>query len=173
MIRDDAYLLIGQLAKAANTTKDTIRHYEELGLLKTRKRQAGSRHYTEFHPECIERIELIKGAQAIGFKLTEIKDGLNDYYDGSLDIDEQSRVIREKLAQAKRQQHKLQAAITQLTQRLARLEQMKLDNLQTLSRADWDDTTCTHHPASLSQLTNDFDAVKQKRLSAADQVKDK
>ena len=158
MNSDADYLLIGQLATLANTTKDTIRHYDELGLLKTRKRQAGSRLYTEFHPECVERIELIKGAQAIGFKLTEIKNGLNDYYDGTLDIDEQRQVIQEKLEQSKRQQLNLQVVIKQLTQRLARLEQMKLDNLRTLSRADWDDTTCTHHPSSLTNDPNPADS---------------
>lgn len=137
MVSKDTYLLIGQLAKQANTTKDTIRHYDQLGLLKSRKRQAGSRHYTEYHPECIERIEMIKGAQAIGFKLTEIKSGLNNYYDGTLDIDEQSRAIREKLAQAERQQHSLAMVIEQLNQRLITLEQMKNNNLKTLSP-----TTC-------------------------------
>ena len=84
MAPDTAFLLIGTLAAQANTTKDTIRHYDQLGLLKSRKRQAGSRLYTEFHPECVERIELIKSAQAIGFTLTEIKDSLNDYYDVNL-----------------------------------------------------------------------------------------
>ena len=64
MALDISFLLIGELAAKANTTKDTVRHYEQLGLLKSRKRQAGSRLYTEFHPECIERIELIKSAQA-------------------------------------------------------------------------------------------------------------
>ena len=98
-IPDTAFLLIGALAKRANTTKDTVRHYDQLGLLRSRKRQAGSRLYTEFHPECVERIELIKSAQAIGFTLTEIRDSLNDYYDGQLDIDLQLLLTQQKLAQ--------------------------------------------------------------------------
>ena len=101
MAPDTAFLLIGTLATEANTTKDTIRHYDQLGLLKSRKRQAGSRLYTEFHPECVERIELIKSAQAIGFTLTEIKDSLNDYYDGQLDIDLQLSLTQQKLAKLK------------------------------------------------------------------------
>ncbi|WP_131668238.1 MerR family transcriptional regulator [Psychrobacter pygoscelis] len=136
MNSDIHYLLIGQLARAANTTKDTIRHYDELGLLKSRKRQAGSRLYTEYHPECIERIELIKGAQTIGFKLNEIKNGLNDYYDGTLDIDEQIQAISAKLEQAKRQQLTLTTVIGQLNERLIRLKQMKSDNYQMIRRSD-------------------------------------
>ena len=114
MAPDTAFLLIGTLATKANTTKDTIRHYDQLGLLKSRKRQAGSRLYTEFHPECIERIELIKSAQAIGFTLTEIKDSLNDYYDGQLDIDLQLSLTQQKLTQVKKQQTTINLMIEML-----------------------------------------------------------
>lgn len=127
MAPDTAFLLIGTLAAKANTTKDTIRHYDQLGLLKSRKRQAGSRLYTEFHPECVERIELIKSAQAIGFTLTEIKDSLNDYYDGQLDIDLQLSLTQQKLAQVKKQQATISLMIEMLAERIEVLERMKMD----------------------------------------------
>lgn len=127
MAPDTAFLLIGTLAAQANTTKDTIRHYDQLGLLKSRKRQAGSRLYTEFHPECVERIELIKSAQAIGFTLTEIKDSLNDYYDGQLDIDLQLSLTEQKLAQVKKQQTTINLMIEMLAERIEVLERMKTD----------------------------------------------
>ena len=127
MAPDTAFLLIGTLAKKASTTKDTIRHYDQLGLLKSRKRQAGSRLYTEFHPECVERIELIKSAQAIGFTLTEIKDSLNDYYDGQLDIDLQLSLTQQKLTQVKKQQATISLMIEMLAERIEILERMKMD----------------------------------------------
>ena len=127
MAPDTAFLLIGTLAAQANTTKDTIRHYDQLGLLKSRKRQAGSLLYTEFHPECVERIELIKSAQAIGFTLTEIKDSLNDYYDGQLDIDLQLSLTQQKLAQVKKQQTTINLMIEMLAERIEVLERMKTD----------------------------------------------
>lgn len=128
MTLDTSFLLIGALANKANTTKDTVRHYDEMGLLKSRKRQAGSRLYTEFHPECIERIELIKSAQVIGFTLIEIKDSLNDYYDGNLDLDEQLIVTNQKLEQVKKQQANINHMVDLLTQRIATLERMKADD---------------------------------------------
>ena len=128
MAPDTSFLLIGKLATTAHTTKDTIRHYDQLGLLKSRKRQAGSRLYTEFHPECIERIELIKSAQAIGFTLTEIKDSLNDYYDGQLDIDLQLSLTKQKLAQVKKQQATISLMIEMLAERIEILERMKADS---------------------------------------------
>ena len=127
MAPDTAFLLIGTLAAQANTTKDTIRHYDQLGLLKSRKRQAGSRLYTEFHPECVERIELIKRAQAIGFTLTEIKDSLNDYYDGQLDIDLQLSLTQQKLTQVKKQQTTINLMLEMLAERIEVLERMKTD----------------------------------------------
>ncbi|WP_201558946.1 MerR family transcriptional regulator [Psychrobacter sp. 72-O-c] len=139
MAPDNSFLLIGTLATQANTTKDTVRHYDQLGLLKSRKRQAGSRLYTEFHPECIERIELIKSAQAIGFNLNEVKNCLNDYYDGTLDIDKQISIISEKLAQTKRQQVNLINVINELNARRAVLEDMKSDNTNILSKGEWDE----------------------------------
>lgn len=128
MAPDTSFLLIGKLASTANTTKDTIRHYDQLGLLKSRKRQAGSRLYTEFHPECVERIELIKSAQAIGFTLTEIKDSLNDYYDGQLDINLQLTITKQKLTQMIKQQETISLMVEMLTERIDILEKMKADS---------------------------------------------
>lgn len=120
-----SFLLIGTLARQANTTKDTVRHYDQLGLLKSRKRQAGSRLYTEFHQECVERIELIKSAQAIGFTLTEIKNSLDDYYDGNLGINEQLDLTVQKLKQVKKQQANINLMVKMLTERIETLETMR------------------------------------------------
>lgn len=136
MSTDSEFLLIGALARQANTTKDTVRYYDQLGLLKSRKRQAGSRFYTEFHPECIERIELIKSAQAVGFTLTELKEGLNDYYDGQLDIDEQLLVNKKKLEQLKKQQANVNLMIKQLNQHIDMLNKMKADSKSSISATD-------------------------------------
>ena len=120
-----SFLLIGTLARQANTTKDTVRHYDQLGLLKSRKRQAGSRLYTEFHQECVERIELIKSAQAIGFTLTEIKNSLDDYYDGNLGINEQLDLTVQKLKQVKKQQANINLMVKMLTEHIETLEAMR------------------------------------------------
>ena len=124
---ESTFLLIGSLAKRANTTKDTVRHYDELGLLKSRKRQAGSRLYTEFHIESIERIELIKSAQAIGFTLTEIKNSLDDYYDGNLNLNEQLNLTQQKLEQVQKQQANINLMVEMLSQRIILLTSMKAE----------------------------------------------
>jgi len=138
MVSDTSFLLIGALAIKANTTKDTIRHYDEMGLLKSRKRQAGSRLYTEFHPECIERIQMIKSAQTIGFTLAEFKNHLNDYYNGTLDINKSLLITSKKLAEAKRQQIAISNIITHLSTRYKILEEMKSNDMDSISKAEWD-----------------------------------
>ncbi|MGO2341063.1 MAG: MerR family transcriptional regulator [Psychrobacter sp.] len=124
MASDKSFLLIGALAKKANTTKDTVRHYDQLGLLKSRKRQAGSRFYTEFHPECVERIKLIKSAQTVGFTLNEIKDGFNDFYTGKMGLDEQLNFHQNKLEQVQKQQENTSIMIELLTGHIKELQSM-------------------------------------------------
>ena len=125
---DIAFLLIGALAKEANTTKDTVRHYDALGLLKSRKRQAGSRLYTEFHPECVERIELIKSAQVVGFTLNEIRENFDDFYNGRIGLDEQLAFVQKKLDQVLKQQANTNIMVDLLKERIEALEIMKIND---------------------------------------------
>ena len=143
MESDTSFLLIGALATQANTTKDTIRHYDEMGLLKSRKRQAGSRLYTEFHPECIERIKMIKGAQAIGFTLNEFKRHLNDHFNGTLNIDKDLITISKKLTEAKRQKTEIINTINRLSAYYIILEEIKSDNIGFISKSEWEKRIAT------------------------------
>jgi DNA-binding transcriptional MerR regulator len=62
-------MFIGQLAKLAGSTPKAIRHYETLGLLPEPLRQGSYRCYDEHH---VTLLRMIRQAQAVGFKLTEI-----------------------------------------------------------------------------------------------------
>ena len=60
----------GQLARAAGINGETIRYYEQEGLLPgTGRTRAGYRKYT---PEALRRLSLIRQAKALGFTLKEI-----------------------------------------------------------------------------------------------------
>jgi MerR family Zn(II)-responsive transcriptional regulator of zntA len=58
----------GQLAKTAQVSTDTIRHYEKLGLLSA---QRGANGYNLFAPSAIEQLQFIKRAKQVGFSLDE------------------------------------------------------------------------------------------------------
>ncbi|MFA7351595.1 MAG: Hg(II)-responsive transcriptional regulator [Methylotenera sp.] len=68
-------LTIGQLAKAVGVNVETIRFYQRKALLPTPERLYGSiRRYNEAD---MRRIQFIKRAQVLGFKLDEINGLLN------------------------------------------------------------------------------------------------
>jgi DNA-binding transcriptional MerR regulator len=60
---------IGQLAKAAGVSTDTLRHYERKGLLHSQRTRNGYRQYSE---GALERVGTIRKALAVGFTLDEL-----------------------------------------------------------------------------------------------------
>lgn len=63
---------IGELAKAAGLTVQTIRYYESEGVLPPHRRTESG--YRIFGPNDLERLEFIKKAQRLGLSLAEIRD---------------------------------------------------------------------------------------------------
>lgn len=64
-------MLIGEIVKRTGVTKETIRHWEDIGLIKgIKSRPNGYKIYPE---NLLEDVELIKLAKDLGFTLKEIK----------------------------------------------------------------------------------------------------
>jgi DNA-binding transcriptional MerR regulator len=61
---------IGQVAKLTALSIDTLRFYEQQGLIRPRNRSAAG--YREYSKQVIEQLRLIKEAQNCGFRLREI-----------------------------------------------------------------------------------------------------
>ncbi|HZE72021.1 MAG TPA: heavy metal-responsive transcriptional regulator [Pyrinomonadaceae bacterium] len=64
-------LQIGEVAKRAGVSIDTLRYYEKVRLLPRPARTSGG--FRLFAPEHIERVRFIKQAQELGLTLDEIK----------------------------------------------------------------------------------------------------
>src|SRR6476646_5576183 len=64
-------LQIGEVAKRAGVSIDTLRYYEKLKLLHRPARTSGG--FRLFAPENVERVRFIRQAQELGFSLHEIK----------------------------------------------------------------------------------------------------
>jgi DNA-binding transcriptional MerR regulator len=60
---------VGELAKAAGVSTDTLRHYEKKGLLRPQRSHNGYREYPE---HALERVLTIRQALAVGFTLDEL-----------------------------------------------------------------------------------------------------
>ena len=158
MTQSIKYLLIGELAKQANTTKDTIRHYDELGLLKSRKRQAGSRFYTEFHPQCIERIRVIKAGQSLGYTLSQIANHLDDHFNDQISIEQRLKNTHERLEQAKEQQRHIEMVISTLTNYISMLEELKTSNLDLTEQREYLSNKQQEYLSKLSLSSEDNSA---------------
>lgn len=121
-------MLIGEVAKRTGLSKDGVRHYEAMGLIRSVARQAGSRTYRDYDPCVLARIEQIRGAQHfLGLSLKEIgpllrtiddapptREQVIDFLEGRL------AVVREKIAT-------LREAETHLADKLARYRDGGLD----------------------------------------------
>jgi len=106
-------MLIGEVARKARLTRDTIRFYENAGLLSSGKKQAGSRVYNDYAPEVVERLAFIKQAQNIGFTLREIKHIL-DEWGGDVNAVPPAELI-----------HLVETKLGQIEEKLRHLEEMR------------------------------------------------
>lgn len=65
-------LKIGQVARRAGVTPDTVRYYESRGLIPIAPRGSGG--FRRYGSETVDRILFIKEAQALGFTLGDIEE---------------------------------------------------------------------------------------------------
>ncbi|MGV3344556.1 Zn(2+)-responsive transcriptional regulator [Enterobacteriaceae bacterium LUAb1] len=85
---------IGQLAKLANVTPDTIRYYEKISLMNHDERtEGGFRLYTS---DDLQRLRFIRYAQFLGFTLESIRELLSIRIDPAHHTCEESKSIVEK-----------------------------------------------------------------------------
>jgi DNA-binding transcriptional MerR regulator len=64
---------IGELASATGLSRDTLRFYEKRGLLLSRRLANG---YRDYPPDAVQWLCYLRSAQALGFTLAEIEDGM-------------------------------------------------------------------------------------------------
>jgi len=98
-------MLINEIAKMTELSKDGVRHYEELGLITSTPRQAGSRTYRDYDSSVLKTIEDIRGLQRLGLSLHEIEPILKVVAAGptkkqTIDfVEDRLKVVRGKIAE--------------------------------------------------------------------------
>jgi DNA-binding transcriptional MerR regulator len=82
---------IGDLAEQTGATPQTIRYYEQLGLLAPEQREGrGYRHYGE---EAVARLQKIATLKQIGLSLEEIRDVIDLYFVDDTGIQGKRKVL--------------------------------------------------------------------------------
>lgn len=64
-------MTIGQLTKASGAKRETVRYYEDIGLLETPTRNSSG--YRIYSTNTIDRLMFIRRAKELGFTLNEIR----------------------------------------------------------------------------------------------------
>lgn len=110
--------LRGQIASMANVNAETLRYYENHGLIPAPERsEAGYRLYSD---EVLARLVFIQQAKQCGFTLKEIKKALAKSEDGSISIADFISVIDRKM-------HSIDKEIARREQTKAMLSGLKSD----------------------------------------------
>lgn len=111
-------MLIGELAKRSKLSKETIRHYEEIGLIRGVKIQANG--YKNYPDRLVEDLKLIGLTKDLGFTLKEIKSLLSLLQKGQLNRTNLNQAIQKKIDEINQQMSSLNLIKERLNQELAR-----------------------------------------------------
>ncbi len=99
-------LMIGQLAKASGCKVQTIRYYEQIGLLAAPPRTAGGQR--RYPPAAIGRLRFIRHSRALGFSLDAIRELLSLAEQPAQSCAEVDRIARNQLIEVEQRIAQLQ-----------------------------------------------------------------
>lgn len=105
-------LRIGDLARATNTKVETIRYYEQIGLLPAPSRTSGN--YRTYTPEHLGRLSFIRRARDLGFTLEEVRELLSLSDQKRRSCKAVDTIARQHLADVDRKIEDLKALRTEL-----------------------------------------------------------
>jgi DNA-binding transcriptional MerR regulator len=100
-------MLINEVARMAGMSKDGIRHYEEMGLISSTPRRAGSRTYRDYDASVLGIIEHVRQAQRLGFSLAEIGPLLAAYRSSEPTPEQTVHFLEERLSVIRAKQAEL------------------------------------------------------------------
>lgn len=90
---------IGTLSNLSGVSRDTVRLYEKLGLLKNITRPYEFNNYKDYGEENVERIHMIKRMQHFGATLKECKDVLDAIDNNAFDSNTAKELLHARIAQ--------------------------------------------------------------------------
>lgn len=107
MAHDVFAFSIGDLAGQSGTTVQTIRYYEQSGLMPAPPRTEGrQRRYAQVH---LDRLKFIRHARELGFPVDDIRELLRLSAHPDQPCDTADRIAAEQLAEVERKIKRLQA----------------------------------------------------------------
>ncbi len=111
---------IGELAKQVGVTPDTIRYYEREGLLPPAERTPSG--YRDYGPEVLDDLRFIKKAQALGLKLSDVREVLEISSGGKPPCEHVRATVSARLVEVEERLRELRALRATLRETLERLD---------------------------------------------------
>ncbi len=111
---------IGELAKTARVTPDTIRYYEREGLLPSPQRTESG--YRDYGPGVMDDLLFIKKAQALGLKLSDVREVLEISSGGKPPCEHVRATVSARLVEVGERLRELRALRATLRETLERLD---------------------------------------------------
>ncbi|NBF06888.1 MerR family DNA-binding transcriptional regulator [Pseudomonas sp. Fl5BN2] len=108
---------IGELAEACAVSRDTLRFYEQRGLIASQRSANGYRVYA---PEMVQLVLYIKTAQRLGFSLGEIGSSVGALWQAADPDQAVSQLLQDKLTLIETRISELGHLRQELQQRLGR-----------------------------------------------------
>ena len=105
---------IGEIAKQSGFSKDTLRYYEKIGLIKLNKKLRGENNYRIYDGAMLNRLKTIKQLKNIGFTLKEIKSLLRKGELNMISCETVGSIVQPKLEKIEQQIIALQNQKTKL-----------------------------------------------------------
>ncbi|WP_295806282.1 MerR family transcriptional regulator [uncultured Nitratireductor sp.] len=106
---------IGELAERTDVSTDTLRFYEKRGLIRSERRDNG---YRDFDADAVRIVELVRLGQRLGFNLREIKDVTAALSANTMNAEDTSRLLRQKLMETEERVSELKKLQSLLTEAL-------------------------------------------------------
>jgi DNA-binding transcriptional MerR regulator len=109
---------IGQVAREAGVSVDTVRFYERRGVLPAPERRPSG--YRIFTPAAVERIRLARALQSLGLTLDEVIDALHAHDQGGATCDSE--------------RWRLEAVLNRIDTKITELQQARHNAAQALQQ---------------------------------------
>lgn len=121
---------IGRLAEQTGCKVQTVRYYEQIGLLRTPERSEGNqRLYTQAD---IDRLAFIRHSRALGFPLDAIRDLLKLADEPNQSCKAADTIARAQLSQVQRRIEQLQALKTELERMIEQCRHGKISDCRVI-----------------------------------------
>jgi MerR family transcriptional regulator, copper efflux regulator len=133
-------MLISDFARVTGLTRDTVRFYTRLGLLRLRTNGKGGRHpYSVFTDEDVRAAEVIRISQSLGMSLKEIAAFNEERREGHLTCERRVEIMSAQLARLEAKATELETMISYVRAKidwLARGEQGRQPDFGSYARGD-------------------------------------